>query len=391
MVTTTTTSQNGTNGTHEIVPAQLPFAPRFTMAEPTKEDLDYADLPIIDLLEAKANPAKVAEQVRDAMTTKGFLYIVNHGYTPEQMQRMHDISNVSFDQVPEEQKEAFDAKAQESGSWQGYKLRKYWELEGGVRDQIEMYSINKDVTRRPHPDALQPFMPEIDAFARHNYSDVVHPMLRLLALGMELPENTFVDMHDWNRVSESFGKFSPHPHTEEDDAKANGIWFQGHTDFGSITLLYSQPVSALQILADGKWKWVKHLENAIIMNAGDSLEFLSGGFYKATIHRRNNRVIKPPADQRKATRLGCFFFVLVDDHVKLAPAASSPVLQRVGITRRLGYADEDAPTMKDWRRSRTLAYGADTKKDGTESKSKVIGEAKVTEEVINGVVVKHYA
>ena len=31
----------------------------------------------------------------------------------------------------------------------------------------------------------------------------------------------------------------------------------------SISLLYSQPVSALQILGnDGEWKWVKHVEGA---------------------------------------------------------------------------------------------------------------------------------
>ena len=84
-------------------------------------------------------------------------------------------------------------------------------------------------------------------------------------------------------------------------------------DFGTITILYSQPIAALQILTkDGHWKWVKHLENALVginpfifsnpppfsfgpiffveskwqvINAGDALEFLSGGFYRATIHR----------------------------------------------------------------------------------------------------------
>ena len=36
-------------------------------------------------------------------------------------------------------------------------------------------------------------------------------------------------------------------------------------DFGTITILYSQPVAALQILTkDGSWKWVKHVENALV-------------------------------------------------------------------------------------------------------------------------------
>lgn len=36
-------------------------------------------------------------------------------------------------------------------------------------------------------------------------------------------------------------------------------------DFGTMTILYSQPVSALQILSrDGQWKWVKHVDNALV-------------------------------------------------------------------------------------------------------------------------------
>ena len=37
------------------------------------------------------------------------------------------------------------------------------------------------------------------------------------------------------------------------------------SDFGTITILWSQPVTALQILAhDGKWRWVKHIDNALV-------------------------------------------------------------------------------------------------------------------------------
>ena len=38
-------------------------------------------------------------------------------------------------------------------------------------------------------------------------------------------------------------------------------------DFGTVTILYSQPVAALQILSkDGSWKWVRHIENALVRN-----------------------------------------------------------------------------------------------------------------------------
>ena len=105
------------------------------------------------------------------------------------------------------------------------------------------------------------------------------------------------------------------------------------------------------------------------------MEFLSGGFYKATIHR----VIQPPPDQRQYTRLGVFYFAMTDDRVRLSPLVESPVLQRVGVKRR--FTDNEAPSMEEWRKGRTAAYGkSDLKKreDGTEV------------ETIGGVEVVHY-
>ena len=105
------------------------------------------------------------------------------------------------------------------------------------------------------------------------------------------------------------------------------------------------------------------------------MEMLSGGFYKATIHR----VVQPPADQRGYPRLGLFYFGYPNDSVKLVPMKESPVLQRVGILRKC--VDEDAPTMEEMRKARTRSYGRVALKkteDGHE------------EEVSGGAVVKHY-
>lgn len=69
-----------------------------------------------------------------------------------------------------------------------------------------------------------------------------------------------------------------------------------------------------------------------------------------------------------------------DDDMKLVPYADSPVLKREGIHRLC--EDDVAPTMKEWRMGRSVAYGRTTTKVGTEEG--------VEEEVIRGVVVKHY-
>lgn len=105
------------------------------------------------------------------------------------------------------------------------------------------------------------------------------------------------------------------------------------------------------------------------------MEFLSGGYYKATIHR----VVQPPEDQRGHPRLGLFYFTMPDDDVLLVPHAESPVLQRQGIKRC--FEDAIAPTMGQWRKDRSSRIGQtqlEMRPDGNE------------EETISGVTVKYY-
>lgn len=106
------------------------------------------------------------------------------------------------------------------------------------------------------------------------------------------------------------------------------------------------------------------------------MEFLAGGFYPSTRHR----VIQPPKDQKNVPRLGAFYFSMADDNTKLIPHIESPVLQRVGVTRLC--PDDVAPTMEQWRKGRTTAYGQSILRQGKEKG--------VEEELIEGVLVKHW-
>ncbi|KAI0634517.1 Clavaminate synthase-like protein [Trametes polyzona] len=360
----------------------LPTLPHYTPAPPTKEELEWAPLPVIDFSDAHTPEGRsaLAAQVRDAMRTYGFLYIINHGLTPGQNARVFDIADAMFTQVPEDEKKRLASDFQKTGSYKGYKPRQTWDISGGVRDQIEQYNFHRAVTDpeiQQHPEAIQPFLPELRAFTEHNHFEILHPLLRMLAEGMELPDETFVNLHNFDKESDTSARaMKYYPRSQEEEAQTKNVWIKGHTDIGTITILWSQPVSGLQILCpDGKWRWVRHIDNALVVNIGDGMEFLSGGFYKATIHR----VRQPPADQGGCARLGVFYFCMADDDVPLRPRLESPALQRAGVRRR--FADERAPTMREYRTGLTSAYGVsklEKREDGTE------------EEVIHGVVVKHY-
>ncbi|TBU57622.1 Clavaminate synthase-like protein [Dichomitus squalens] len=336
----------------------FPPAPHHQPPPPTEENLNWAALPIVDLAKTATSEerAALAIQVRDAMRTFGFMYIINHGLTQPQNERIFDIADVPFSQMAEEEKILYSSKIEETGSYKGFK------------PLFEQQS---------HPKVLEPFLPELRAFAEHNHFKVLHPILRLLAIGLELPEETFVKMHDICATGPGFVRFMKYyPRSEEDEAKSKNVWFKGHTDIGTITILWSQPISALQIMTpDGQWRWVRHIDNALVINIGDAMEMLSGGYYKATIHR----VVQPPPDQRGYERLGAFYFAMANDDVKLVPLSQSPVLQREGITRKI--QDKDAPTMVQWRKGAIKSYGY------VELQRK---DDVIEEEVVEGITVKHY-
>ncbi|KAI0365420.1 Clavaminate synthase-like protein [Pilatotrama ljubarskyi] len=361
--------------------ATIPPLPHYTPAPPTKDISEWAPLPVIDFTKAGTpeGQAELVAEVRSAMRTYGFLYVVNHGYTQAQNERIFDIADAMFTQVPEEEKKRLMGDFQGSGSYRGYKPRQTWDISNGVRDQIEQYNFHRSVTDselQQHPEVIKPFLPELRAFTEHNHFNVIHPLLRMLAQGMELPEETFVNLHNFENPSDASARTMNYPRSEQEESQTNNVWMKGHTDIGTITILWSQPVSGLQILCpDGRWRWVRHIENALTVNIGDGLEFLSGGYYKATIHR----VRQPPADQAGYARLGVFYFGMADDDVRLNPLRESPVLQRIGLKCR--FEEGHAPTMKQYRTGVTRAYGVSKlskNEDGTE------------QEVIHGVLVKHY-
>ncbi|KAG6328008.1 hypothetical protein ID866_11082 [Astraeus odoratus] len=337
----------------------LPQIPHYKAAPPTTADLDYADLATIDLSKT------------DSVEGRAML--------ASQNDRIFDIADVPFSGVGEEEKRLYSEIDTENTGWfQAYKLKKFWHVDAGVRDQHEYLNIDRHVDKQGHPEALRPLLPEIREFSRFNHYNVLYPILRLIALSLELPEDALVNIHKCNNLGEAFIRFMKYyPRSAEDEEKTKNVWFKGHTDSGTITFLWSQPVAALQILgADGKWRWVRHVENALVVNAGEAMDFLTGGYYKGTIHR----VVQPPPDQREHTRLCVFYFLMADGDVRLIPFRDSPVLQREGIIPRCD--DSIAPTMLDWRRDRANAYGRADLKPGQENG--------VEEETIQGLTVKHY-
>lgn len=100
-----------------------------------------------------------------------------------------------------------------------------------------------------------------------------------MAIILELPEDYLVKAHAYNQLSDDHLRYMIYnTRTQEEWDKAQGYTKGGHTDFGSLTLLFSQHVAGLQIQTpEGEWKYVKPVEGGITCNVADTLSFLTNG------------------------------------------------------------------------------------------------------------------
>lgn len=305
----------------------------------------------------------------------GFFYIINFGLTQEQVDRQFAIGKNVFE-LPTEEKLKYRADL-ENGGYNGYKPLGLREIRPGVFDNTEIFNIPKFIPtyERPQPEIIREHWDEIEVFAKHIYSEIVRKLLTLFAIVLELPEDYFLKHHRYEEKSDCHLRYMKyHARSPEENAKLGETWVKGHTDFGSMTLLFRQPVAALQVRSgDGSWKWVKPYPGSITVNLADSLEFITNGFLKSSIHR----VVAPPPDQAGIDRLGVLYFVRPEDDMELKPVESA-VLRKLGLEPEKGAAN--GFTAGEWVKAR-VANGV--------GKGKVRSEQK-EEEILPGVKAKYY-
>lgn len=225
-------------------------------------------------------------------------------------------------------------------------------------------------------------MDEIEEFCNYLTKSVNRRILTLFSRVLELPDDYLWDNVQSHGSPTGEGYFRHalfRPVEQSTREKSKGLRMHGHTDFGLTTLLFSVPISCLQIWgADEKWYYVPYKPGALVINIGDTLEIVSGGHFKATRHR----VYTPPADQLHEERLSLVLFNSSVGDLRMAPAAceynfqnldrideeclltlmalfaASPLIQREGCVeeqgvykefKRLTEQGDLVPTNRQWR------------------------------------------
>ncbi|KAF2679695.1 Clavaminate synthase-like protein [Lentithecium fluviatile CBS 122367] len=316
----------------------------------TKEDLPWSELVTLDL-EDYGRPGgkeRLAKQLEHAVHHVGFFYVKKFGLTQEQVDRQFTLAQHFF-KLPASEKEKYECNYA-AADYNGWRRPGRAQV-ANTNDNIEIYNIPKFTPdfagKYDYPDLLKAHLPEIETFQRALHANVVLPLLRLFAIVLQLPDEEYlVKQHTYEKKSEDHFRYMLYyPRTEEEWKAAKYGATGGHTDLGTVTLLFRQPVAGLQILGeDGNWTWVSAQPGTITVNLADTISHLTGGWLKSSVHR----VVAPPQDQRQYKRTGLLYFARPHNDTVLVPITDSPLLEKAGV--RPGF--DGTVTMEEWVRAK---------------------------------------
>ncbi|ODV94522.1 hypothetical protein PACTADRAFT_43859 [Pachysolen tannophilus NRRL Y-2460] len=357
--------------------------------------LDEIDLSLFKYGEENISSRRqLAKTLENAITTYGFFNITNIGYSWDKIEKLRSISQ-SLMEIPEEEKLSFLSGAArkedeeeynekrlggERGS--GFKPKAYWKLKedenGGVRDAITHYNFRDFLhheifqNQQRHPQIVLDYKAEISDYFNFLHNVVIKKILNLCDLILGLEEGFLFDSYFkiyQNEVEKSGGGHGRFMLYEGRDDKQD-IWLRGHSDISGFSIITSQPMLSLQIFDyfTGKWSYVNHKPQSLIVNIGDALEFITGGYFKACIHR----VSEPPADQRNHDRMVIIYFANPKKNSILDPdPLNSKKLKELGFTRNQKLKDWEEIRFEDWNNAKGKTLG--TKTVGYENSQKIFG------------------
>ena len=276
---------------------------------------------------ACGSPAEAAGALHDALTTHGFAALRNCGIDTGLRDAAFQEARQFFGQPDALKQQALYTDTAANFGFQP--------LHSEALDPAASADYKEAFTMRAlgKPDA--PAMAEWRASAfgsvatrlYKNFSDVALNLLTLMEQALGATPETFTQEHTGENMTlrylhypvlpqiETHTPTANHTTDERKSKKTAQLGAGAHTDYGTITLLFSDGVAGLQLRDHaGDWRDVEVTPGDALLNTGDLMALWSNGLYPSTLHRVQPRLVEPG-------RYSMAFFVDPDSQARIAPLA----------------------------------------------------------------------
>jgi len=260
-------------------------------------------VPIIDI----STPGAAAE-ISAACERVGFLTIIGHGVAANVVDDAWNSARAFFDlPLADKTRVAMPRPGYPYGysPIAGETLAKSLGA-GGAPDLKESFAIGP-VDRSTHtitdpdeefawspnlwPDTVPELRPSWEQYFR-SLSDLAARLLRLMAVGLEMPEHHFDPMID--RHTSAMRALN---YPAQQRVASGQFGASAHTDYGTLTILLADPVQGgLQVTDDdGAWHDVHAQPGSFVVNLGDAMARWTNDRWRSTMHR-----VQVPQDRRQS-------------------------------------------------------------------------------------------
>jgi isopenicillin N synthase-like dioxygenase len=241
----------------------------------------------------------VADQIADACLTVGFFYLVGHGIAAD-LRDAAFAASAQFFQLPGEAKQALSWASADSNL--GYVGLGRESLNPGQgADWKEAFNIGSELNlANPNrwPADLPGFRETMLAFYQ-SANGLAAEVLQALALALQLPADFFVKHHQLPVHTLRLLHYPP----LAQDLAAGCVRAGEHSDYGSITLLFQDCQSGLQVKTSaGEWIEAPPYPEAVLVNLGDLMQRWTNDRFRSTPHR----VVMPAAGQSSRYSMALF-------------------------------------------------------------------------------------
>lgn len=257
-------------------------------------------LPVLDISafltdESSKEAEHFVEQIRDACHRVGFLYLVGHG-VDEQLH--HDLLSASRRFFAQSHERRMEIAMDNSPHFRGYTPMKGEHTNGrpDLRDEIDfgperpaLDDIDRPWQRligpNQFPDRVPELQPAVLAWQRR-MDELGRAVLRALERALGQNPGT---LQNWvEPIAEDTIKLIRYAAPSENDDSDQGVG--RHRDFGLLTFVLQDDVAGLEVENGDSYLTVEPRPGSFVVNLGEMLQLLTGGYFKATVHR----VVSPP-------------------------------------------------------------------------------------------------
>ncbi|XP_054476236.1 uncharacterized protein si:dkey-10o6.2 [Anoplopoma fimbria] len=275
-------------------------------------------IPVVDFGASSLNEENVADEqihnlskeLESALTGVGFVFLQNSGITQEEVDRVMAISK-TFLLQPDEEKQPFSRKSIANNPNHGWVRLEIERLNPNrpedLKESFNVTSLNPDIK---WPSGAAKGFREIQTSFFRRCTELGLRVLRVMALSLGLDPEVFLSAHTLigNEGNCTTLRSLYYPSVNHEKVKEGQLRCGEHSDYGSITLLFSSS-GGLQVQSrSGEFVCVPHVPGAVLLNVADLMQRWTSDRFVSVVHR----VLLPPVGD-SSTRQSLAFFIQPDD------------------------------------------------------------------------------